>query len=113
MDVYSFFLEMSEEDTQYGRWLLDAVRPEPDKDKLTWEHYLEVNVRVGRSREHALFLSESILSTVKRTFTFARTPQKGREYPDREQVPVSWEIQCGSRRRADPRFILTAIAFSN
>lgn len=42
MDVYSFFSEMGEVETQYGHWLLGAVGAGGQKAEIAWDQYLEV-----------------------------------------------------------------------
>eukprot|EP00752_Nemacystus_decipiens_P014289 g12709.t1 len=42
MDVYSFFSEMGEVETQYGHWLLEAVGAGGLKTEIAWDQYLEV-----------------------------------------------------------------------
>lgn len=44
MDVYSFFSEMEEVETQYGHWLLGAVGAGGHKPEIVWDQYLEVRV---------------------------------------------------------------------
>eukprot|EP00903_Cladosiphon_okamuranus_P006370 g6237.t1 len=42
MDIYSFFSEMGEVETQYGHWLLGAVGAGGQKTEIVWDQYLEV-----------------------------------------------------------------------
>ncbi|CAM9951493.1 unnamed protein product, partial [Ectocarpus fasciculatus] len=43
MDVYSFFSEVGEDETQYGHWLLEAVGAGGQQNRdITWDQYLEV-----------------------------------------------------------------------
>lgn len=51
MDVYSFFSEMGEVETEYGHWLLGAVGAGGQKTDIIWDQYLEV-----RASEHYLLM---------------------------------------------------------
>ncbi|CAM9373052.1 unnamed protein product [Pylaiella littoralis] len=42
MDIYSFFSEMGERETQYGHWLLETVGAGGQVTDITWDQYLEV-----------------------------------------------------------------------
>lgn len=48
MDVYSFFSEMGEIETQYGHWILGAVGAGGPIPNITWDQYLEA--RTVRTR---------------------------------------------------------------
>lgn len=42
MDIYSFFSEMGELETRYGRWVLAAAGVGIGSNEVTWDQYLEV-----------------------------------------------------------------------